>query len=241
VALAAGDFDGDGDVDLVSAQHGQDQHTDAVSFFWNDAHGQFGASETLPFPDEVVHSVAAADLDGDGRPEVLVGSDRSTDTPRVHVYQARPGSIEQRWTLDVDDAALIQKVFPADVDGDGATDLVVSLWGGQRVLWNDGHGGFAARTRLEACASNLVRALAVGDIDNDGHRDLAMACDLDAEVGLQLGDGKRGFTTAPSLYTDDEPDGLVATDLDGRCGTDLVVANGSLSGELWVYLNGPPR
>jgi hypothetical protein len=242
-ALAAGDLDADGDVDLVVSQHDRDNPTtDAVSFFWNDGHGQFAAPQRLPFPDEKPHALAVADLDGDGRPELLVGSDRSPLTPRVHVYQARPGSIERRSSIDVDNMSMIQKVFPADLDGDGAIDLLVSLWWrGQRVLWNDGHGGFGPPTALDACPSSLVPAMVVADVDNDGDRDLVMACNLDSEVGLVLSDGKRGFTVAPPLYSDDDPSGLVAADLDGRCGTDLVVANGSLSGELWVFLNGPVR
>jgi hypothetical protein len=65
----------------------------------------------------------------------------------------------------------------------------------------------------------------VGDFNNDGHLDLAVA-DLEGQVQILLGDGDASFNTGATLRAGDSPESLVAGDFNGDGNTDLAVANG---------------
>ena len=160
----------------------------------------------------------------------------------MHILDRQRGTNLTHTSLDIEERSMMQELLAADLDGDGAPEIVIGLWWiGQRVLWNDGKGAFARRSQLETCASSLVSGFTVADIDGDGDRDLMAACDLDSEVGVALSDGRGGFTPAAPFYSDDKPAGVIVADFDGRCGVDLAVLNGSLDGNLWVYSRAPLR
>ena len=68
-SVAAADLNGDGKLDLVVANYGDD----TVSVLLNNGNGTFGAKVDYP-PGAGPGSVAAADLDGDGKPDLAVAN-----------------------------------------------------------------------------------------------------------------------------------------------------------------------
>lgn len=76
--VSFGDFDGDGAPDLVLPSAG------GVRIFRNDGAGHFALWTTIPVPElpqgpELLCAIAIADLDGDGRRDIVVGLDRAQD------------------------------------------------------------------------------------------------------------------------------------------------------------------
>ena len=120
--------------------------------------------------------VAAGDIDGDGRVDLyFCGLDVEN-----RLYRNKGGWKFEDITASAGLAGPAQDstgaVF-ADVNGDGALDLLVtSLGGGVRLFINDGHGHFTERTDAAGLRSQAgSTSMALADIDGDGDLDLYVA------------------------------------------------------------------
>jgi hypothetical protein len=91
-------------------------------------------------------------------------------------------------------------VEAADLNGDGSFDLVVANVGSNDVtiLLGDGKGKFAYAKGSPFPAGNLPNDICIGDYNNDGKPDLAIANHEEKHLTVLLGDGKGGFNPAPN-------------------------------------------
>lgn len=82
----------------------------------------------------------------------------------------------------------------ADLDGDGAQDIVLgNLAGPTSILWNQGGLAFA---RQELPAVRRVRAVALVDVDGDGRQDITLTNGV-AAPAVFLNQGDRSFQLSP--------------------------------------------
>jgi hypothetical protein len=176
--LVLADFDGNGSTDLAIAA--ADERASFILFFGVGT-GDFGQAVALPsstpgIPDGIQH-VAAADLNGDGRDDLVAAHYDAADMVSVRVSTGvrftAPRPIPMEAPFDV---AL------ADLDGDGRLDVVVSHADAGRisVLPGAGDGSFLEPRRFAAGGS--PSALATGDFDGDGWVDVAVADVLDHRI-----------------------------------------------------------
>ncbi len=127
----------------------------------------------------------------------------------------------------------------ADVDHDGALDLVALSTSENTVTVRLGHGDGSFADRQAITTGKAPKALAVGDIDGDGMPDLAVANSDSSDVVVLQGVPKtRTWRESRRLSLPSAPTALAAADvdLDGRA--DLAVAVlGPSSGELLLLLS----
>ncbi|MBS2029255.1 MAG: VCBS repeat-containing protein [Deltaproteobacteria bacterium] len=161
---AIADLDGDGRADLIADSEvmlGLGDGGFSVS-------GRIGGLST-------VFAAAATDLDGDGTPE-LVSTTRLSSGYECEIAKRGPAGtfdVVQRYDCGLGNSTTFDLgAQVADVDGDGAPDLVM----GSRVIRNDGTGRLQAAELLGDAGFRVTPDLALADVDGDGVNDILAWC-----------------------------------------------------------------
>ncbi len=196
--------------------------TDDVPLTCND--GIVAAGELCFGPPDVIEAgrstaaLALADFDGDTILDLVAGHDDGLSV-RYGVGDGSFGSAE-----DLLGADSILALAVGELDDSAGPDIAAAAPAEDEVtlLFSTGLG-FDVGPTLPSGAG--PRALALGDFDGDRILDIAVAHEVDDDVGVALGNGDGSFTPTPTLPTGTSPLGLAAADLDGSDGDDLVVAN----------------
>jgi FG-GAP-like repeat len=181
--VAVADFNRDGRPDIALANFGEDNATGDTPtiIYWGDDDG-YKPEHSLTIETRFARSVKAADLDGDGLPDLVVACYRDDLTHNVdsYIYYNRTGTFtpENRVAVatlgavniaigDADHDDRPDVMFLNIVDGtNGLTDSV--------IFWNDGAGGFGPDRTLPIEARDPFTHVAT-DINLDGRLDLVFA------------------------------------------------------------------
>lgn len=182
-----------------------------------------------PKPDLRATCMAIGDASGDGRPDVVLGR-IGESSQEISVFLGNADGtfapvITQPSSYPPNDVAL------GDMNGDGKPDLVAAhILGVASVSLGNGDGTFAAPVSFSAGINFRV---AVGDVNNDGQLDVAVARVGDTAVFLGNGDGTVGALIAvPSGARGTA--GIAIGDINGDNKPDLARAGESSSQERGV-------
>ena len=180
------DADGDGDLDLMVGNSGNEaNHKEIyrVRLYINDGKGNFSKSDKdLPYTKNNISTIAPYDFDNDGDVDVFVASRSVVSTYAIdpeHLFLENTGNGEfrdatERFAYDVKDAGMITDAIWEDIDGDSKKDLItVSDWGSPNIYRNTGRNLSKFETNLSDY-HGWWKTVIANDIDNDGDIDLIL-------------------------------------------------------------------
>ncbi len=241
------DLDGDGDFDLLIGNRIDPASDSAGTIAWFENTGSSRAPAyrhrgMLPMQSEYHYAPTVADLDGDGLPDLVLGTWRD----RVQFWRNTGTRTAPAWTLA--DSALVvltrgSNSAPAlaDLDGDGDLDLFVGEASGQLNFYRN--IGTRSVPRF-ALVSDVFQAIDVGrrstptfaDLTGDGRADLLLGSE---DGGIQLWRNVSDAVTVrfvrdtTFLVPSGPYSSVTAADIDGDGDLDLVV--GISSGGLLYF------
>lgn len=211
-AVASGDFDGDGDADLVVAASGASQ----LNVFINQGDGTFAAS-SVGVP-EAPRAIVGGDFDGNQVDDVAVRTDHSVWT-FAGVGNGTFASPTQ-YALGVPPySASYTTIAYGDLNGDGVDDLFTSdsLDGGNHVVLLGSAGGSFQALQPVAGYGATTNDAAIADVNNDNVNDVVSG------FSVRIGNGDGTFATPVNIGSlFHTASSAVASDIDGDGTTDVI-------------------
>jgi Ca2+-binding RTX toxin-like protein len=200
-AVATGDFDGDGKLDLATVEG----RSSTLMLLFGDGTGSFGETKTFDLSGIQPVALTTGDFDGDGKLDIATVNQVNSINNVLVLLGNGNGGFKKTVALTTN---LVGNAIAAqDLNGDGKLDIVTANREASQiaVFAGDGKGGFSKSST--AAVGKSPNGLAVGDLNRDGKPDLvtANAGTTDASIVLnrsvfilfkQPSSGKSGIVDA---------------------------------------------
>jgi hypothetical protein len=232
-SIALADVNADGLIDLIIGNSGQ-----ADQLLLNSAgrkENLFTEEDTFDLPNgnSLTRSIVAADVDGDGDVDIIIGNDRQ---PNQLLLNSGGDRNPFKGAIVLDPPLGGRSTFSivaADVDSDGDLDLIIGNLGSSghenELLINNGgdlnllEGLIALDLSIDERSTTCIAA---GDFDGDGNIDIIIGNNYGATNQLILNKGREGVEVIYDLPGDNsDTTAIVAADVNGDGYTDVIIGN----------------
>ncbi len=218
------DVNGDGKADvLVAGSLNGIQQPQGIAVCLGNGDGTFQTGVLYPAGDgtDIAH-LALGDFNGDGIPDIATAG-----ASGVWLFTGKGDGTYNTAVLAVSLPASSGSLATADFNHDGKLDLVVTMpvgplgsnGAGFAVLLGNGDGTFQTPSTFNKPIKAPV--VAVGDLNMDGHPDIALTSTFSPFVYVYLGNGAGGFS-GPNAVSMPDATGLAIGDVNGDGIPDLV-------------------
>jgi hypothetical protein len=243
-SVSVADLNGDGNPDIVAengcyALGGGMPSGLGVGVLLGNGDGTFQSVTSYDSVGDCAFSVAIADVNGDGKPDIVVTNANPNSNTVGVLLGNGDGTFQPAVTYGSGGFEPVSVVI-ADVNGDGYLDLVVAnncqsvdsiFWGDCTgsgvvgVLLGNGDGTFQAAVPYGSGGWEAY-SVSVADLNGDGNPDIAVANEGSNTVGVLLGNGDGTFQPAVTYGSGGiYPDFVAAADVNGDGKPDLLVVN----------------
>lgn len=225
-AIAVGDFNGDGKLDLAATNEGDN----TVSILLGNGDGTFQSQTTVPTgvaPDAIV----AGDFNGDGKLDLAVAN--FTDNTISILLGNGDGTFTAGRTITGVNSPIA--MVSGDFRNAGKLDLAIldQADGVVSVLLGNGDGTFASK--IDTFVGRSPTALTTADFNADGKPDLAVTNGGSNSVSVLLGNGDGTFFKRIDFGTGVGPSAIASADFNGDGRLDLAVTN-KIDNTLSIFL-----
>jgi hypothetical protein len=235
--VAVGDIDGDGKPDIVVSNEAASSSANTVSVYRNTSTS--GNISFAPKQEIAAGSGPAAvkifDVDGDGKPDLVVTSTGTTGWVSIFRSTSTIGNISFTARLDFPTGINPQTIMFSDVDGDGKQDMMVSCGGYTNnvgVFRNTStSGNISLSARVDLSPGSGPFMMVTADIDGDTKPDIIALNSFSNTISVFRNTSTIGSITSSSFASKVDfntgiyPYGIASSDLDGDGKPDIVVVN----------------
>lgn len=228
--VATGDFNGDGNLDLVTDSWADDR----LEVLFGDGKGSFATPGTyVAVGKHPYQRVRVADLNGDGKADI-VSPNLEGNNVTILLSDGKGGFRQPSGSpFPCGDSPF--NVAIGDVNADGIPDLaMVNSPGstadrtgqdGLTILLGDGRGGFTTMTGSPFVTATRPNMVAIGDVNGDGVADVVVSNPDSDTITIFLMSRNRSVTAGSTVSVPGHPKGLAIRDLNGDGKADIVVTN----------------
>jgi FG-GAP-like repeat/Bacterial Ig-like domain len=215
-AVASGDLNGDGILDIVAAMSNEFR----IVVMLGQEDGWFGEPTTYWVGSAPI-DIEIGDINSDGILDVVCANSGFWTVSTFLGFG--DGQLWKRTDLFMGDAPA--DVLLTDLNGDGSLDLVTANSGGDNVSVRFGLNGSYFGGLQQYDVDDQPFGVTAGDLDGDGLQDLVVACVSGDNLSILMAQEDGTFADAESLDVGNGPYDVAVADMDGDEYLDLVVVN----------------
>lgn len=236
IAIAVGDFDGDGHLDLAITNLPTNPGClfpsllgsvcSAVAVLLGNGDGSFQGANNFDPGGHFPTSVATGDFNRDGHQDLAITNFNDASVS-ILLGDGTGKNFKAATGSPIPVGARPTWVAVGDINGDGIPDLAVSNSSDSTVsiLLGNGDGTFSAAPGSPVAVGTRPISIAIGDFNNDGKLDLAVADYTDSTVTILLGNNNGTFGAPATFGVGGHPSSIAVADFNNDGKLDLAVVN----------------